>query len=306
MDHRIPLVGTAIAAAGLLIALAATLGPTASSDGAAGASLVVRLPDPVRMTVLTLLALSALLLLALQRWDRRRASELALRREERRLPSWLAALLSLPIVVPVVALAYLLWTRSSTTDGDGDTPFAVIARLLDLLTRARKPETSVPLFDLGVATVALATALAMFALLVLVALADRHARRAALDAPAASAAAGAGSVDDLRTEPDARRAIVRAWATVERALGAVEVRRAPWQTPSEFMRSALAHPSVPRAPAGALTTLYELARFSDRPLGADARDRACECVEAIDAAVARWKAADRGGRASATDDPDAG
>jgi hypothetical protein len=277
-----------------------------SSEGPAGASLVVRLPDAVRMTVLALLALSAILLLALQRWDRRRASE-ALRREERRLPSWVAVLVSLPVVLPLVALAYLLWTRSTTGDDEsGDTPFAVIARLLDLLTRARKPETSVPLFDLGVATLAVAMALAMFALLVLVAVVDRHVWRAERGAAEVPGPAVAERGDDLRAEPDARRAIVRAWASIECALAMVDARRAPWQTPSEFMRSALAHPCVPAAPAATLTTLYELARFSDRPLGHDARDRACDCLDAIQAAVARWTAAGPGDRAGAADATDAG
>jgi hypothetical protein len=51
------------------------------------------------------------------------------------------------------------------------------------------------------------------------------------------------------------------------------------------MRSTLVRVPVPAAPVQRLTTLFELARFSDRPLGADARDAACDCLDAITTAL---------------------
>ena len=63
--------------------------------------------------------------------------------------------------------------------------------------------------------------------------------------------------------------------------------RSPWQTPAEFMRTTLVRLPLPAAPVERLTALFELARFSDRPLGADARDDACDCLDEIQVALQR-------------------
>ena len=63
--------------------------------------------------------------------------------------------------------------------------------------------------------------------------------------------------------------------------------RAPWETPSEFMRAALARLPVPAPPVERLTTLFELARFSLHPLESPERDLARACLEEIRAALAR-------------------
>ena len=51
------------------------------------------------------------------------------------------------------------------------------------------------------------------------------------------------------------------------------------------MRTTLVRVPVPAAPVQRLTALFELARFSDRPLGAEARDAACDCLDAITTAL---------------------
>ena len=89
------------------------------------------------------------------------------------------------------------------------------------------------------------------------------------------------SLEDLRAEPDARRAIIRCYARFERAAAASGLAREPWQTPMEFMREALARLPAPRASVRVLTRLFELARFSDRPLGAGERDQALDALDAI-------------------------
>ena len=53
------------------------------------------------------------------------------------------------------------------------------------------------------------------------------------------------------------------------------------------MRTTLARLPLPAAPVARLTALFELARFSDRPLGADARDAACDCLDEITSALDR-------------------
>jgi hypothetical protein len=89
------------------------------------------------------------------------------------------------------------------------------------------------------------------------------------------------SLDDLHLEGDARRAIVRCYARFERAAAAAGLPRRPWLTPGEFMREALARLPLPRAAVPTLTGLFELARFSDRPLGARERDRAVDALTEI-------------------------
>ena len=51
------------------------------------------------------------------------------------------------------------------------------------------------------------------------------------------------------------------------------------------MRAALARLPVPLPPIERLTALFEVARFSDRPLGTDARDAACDCLDEIKMAL---------------------
>ena len=129
-------------------------------------------------------------------------------------------------------------------------------------------------------------ALGLFALMVLVALAERlekwwaRAGRAG-DTPAAPTPLAA-SLDDPRAEPDPRAAIIRAYGRFERALAAA---RAPARAVADagrvHARPTLARLPVPAAPVRRLTALFELARFSDRPLGAEARDAACDSLDAI-------------------------
>ena len=91
------------------------------------------------------------------------------------------------------------------------------------------------------------------------------------EGPAASPleAAVDDSVEDLRAEPDPRRAIVRCYARFERAAAASGVERKPWSTPMEFMREALRRLPLPRTAVPTLTGLFELARFSHHPARAE-------------------------------------
>jgi Domain of unknown function (DUF4129) len=274
---------------GLLLALAATLGPPPSPGSEAGGSLVIRLPDAVRTIVLTLLALSALLLLAVQRPRRPADDEPRPDRAAQRRSTWTVALLPLPLVVLVLIAWYLTWHPWSTEDDNPlERALTAIAGLLDLLASARKPPTSVAAFDVTIAGLALLFALGLFTLMLLVALAGPLEKWLSRPSAVAAAAPDAEPPDDrsdLRAEPDPRRAVLRAYGRFERVMAAARFPRLPWQTPTEFMRAALSRAPVPIAPVARLTGLFELARFSDRPLGADARDTACDCVDAITQAL---------------------
>lgn len=281
----------AVTGLGLLLALAATVGPLPPAAGEPGASLAVRLPDTVRTIVVALLALSALLLLAIQRPRRPAANEPAADRAPAQRPSWLTAILSLvPLLLVVAVLCYIVWNPWS--DGEAhpiETAFTAIAGLLDLLARSRKAPTSVPLFDLTIAVLLLAVAVALFGLMVLVVMAERLEKwwagrdRGAAAGPAVDRQDG--RLGDPRAEPDARAAVIRAYGRFEHAAAAAHVPRVAWQTPAEFMRTTLARLPLPARPVERLTALFEVARFSDRPVAGAARDAACDCLDEITSAL---------------------
>jgi len=277
--------------AGLLLALAATAGPLPLPAGEPGGSLTVRLPQAVQLVVVALLALSAILLLALQRPRRPAEDEPPLSRVPQRRSAWSALLALLPLLVLLGAVWYLVWHHWSGEERHPiETAITAIAGLLDLLASARKAPTSVPFFDFTIAALVLLFALATFALMALVTLAGPlekwwAGRAAASAAPPASSGLD-DRLDDLRAEADARAAIIRAYGRFEHTLAAAQAPRAPWQTPAEFMRTTVDRLAVPAGAVRQLTALFEVARFSDRPVGPAARDTACDCLDAITAALA--------------------
>ena len=244
----------------------------------------------VWMVVLGLFALSLLLLLSMQRPRRPTEDESdAGKTSAPRRPS--ALLASLPILLLMILLIYLALDALDPRRGHPlEAPLAAIAGLLELLSQARKPPTSVAAFDYAVAGLALLLALATFALMVLVVFAERvcaggTAPRAARIRPRLDVAV-AESLDDLRTEPDARAAIIRAYRRFELALSAARVPRAG-VADAGGVHAVRARPGVrcPPAPVERLTSLFELARFSERPLGADARAAACDCLDEVKTAL---------------------
>jgi hypothetical protein len=274
---------------GLLLVVSATVRPAPAPAGDPGARVAVRLPEPVQVLVVGLVGLSALIFLGLQR-RRRQSEETPPPANVRRVPAWLAALLSL---LPLVLLAlcwYLLWRYAESEGRPIEQAFAAIAGLLDLLTLADKPPTSIPSLDLAIAALLVLLALGAFVLMVLVALADRLERWwAARDGgpPTPSVREALEEIRvDLRAEPDVRLAIIRAYGRFERALAAARSPRAVWQTPAEFMRSTLARLPGAAAPVRRLTALFEIARFSAHPLGPEAREAACDSLDAITAVLA--------------------
>lgn len=285
---RVPLSAGLVIGLGLWLALAATLAfSTGWVDGSPGATLMVRVPDPVRAAVLVLLALSTVLLLALQRPRRPTEDSLLAGRIHPRRSAWNALLAMVPFVFLLIAAWYV--SRNGWAGADAhpiEQAISAIAGLLDLLALARKPPTSVPLFDAAMAGLALLFALAVFALMLVLTLAEHLAHRRRPAEVAVTPVPGDVADDDPRAMPDARAAIIRAYARFERALAAARAPRAPAQTPGELMRATLARFALPRPPLARLTALFELARFSDRPLDARARDEACDCLATLTAALA--------------------
>jgi Domain of unknown function (DUF4129) len=94
------------------------------------------------------------------------------------------------------------------------------------------------------------------------------------------------SIHDIEAEPDARRAIIRAYARMEGALARSGFPRRPSETPFEYIEGALRRLMVPAEPVRSLTGLFEVARFSDRHLDATAKQRAIDCLLEVRFALA--------------------
>jgi len=115
----------------------------------------------------------------------------------------------------------------------------------------------------------------------------RGARRAVV--PDAAARVGFGlrrSLVDLETERDPRLAVQHAYARMEDSLGEIELSRARDETPTEFTARVLRVLGASVAAASDLTGLFEIARFSDRPMDEDDRRRAIASVRRVEAEVA--------------------
>ena len=278
-------------AASLLIGLAAVVrmaGPAA--DGFEPLTGIIRLPQRVTATIVTLFTLAAVVFLVdLARRARRRRpeeGEAALAPEPTRIPPWLRAVTQILSLLYFVVLGYVLWQRGipfmAMMLGPGPGAVDAVAQ--------EAPAVAPPLITWTWGVLALAAGLGALAFALWVAFSDRlggwFENAAGDDAPRAPlVTAVEDSLEDLRAEPDSRRAIIRCYGRFERAAADSGLARDPWLTPMEFMREALERLPVPSAAVPTLTRLFELARFSRRALGPAERDRALEALDEIKAAI---------------------
>jgi hypothetical protein len=284
-----PLLAWSSLAAAFVIALAAVVRMTAPVSGGPAVSGVIRLPGAVTAVIVTLFGLAACVFLvdlfrrALA--NARRSRDADPEGEPAPVPAWIRRLGVIMSLVNVIALAYL-WRRALLEGG----LFAGLGGLATGLTLpSSEPESAPPIFNWVFGSLALVAGLAALGFALWVALGDRFARSREDDPaeapPAALEAAVDESLEDLRAEPDSRRAIVRCYARFERVAADSGLARKPSLTPMEFMREVLLRLPMPRAAVPSLTGLFELARFSHHALGPRERDRALEALHEIRAAM---------------------
>jgi len=89
------------------------------------------------------------------------------------------------------------------------------------------------------------------------------------------------SLDDLRNEPDLRRAIIAAYARMERALATAGVARRPSEAPFEYLERALRSLDTSAAAVSRLTALFEWAKFSQHEPGPEMRDEAIDALASL-------------------------
>ena len=95
------------------------------------------------------------------------------------------------------------------------------------------------------------------------------------------------SIDDLRSDPDLRRAIIAAYARMEHALARAGIARHPSEAPFEYMERALRSLDTSADGAKRLTGLFEWAKFSHHEPEPAMRDEAIAALVAVRDELAR-------------------
>jgi hypothetical protein len=89
------------------------------------------------------------------------------------------------------------------------------------------------------------------------------------------------SIDDLRRDPDLRRAIVAAYARMEMALAHVGLPRSPAEAPYEYLQRSLVELDAGGEAARRLTDLFQRAKFSHHEPAESMRDEAIDALVAV-------------------------
>jgi hypothetical protein len=89
------------------------------------------------------------------------------------------------------------------------------------------------------------------------------------------------TLDDLRAERDPRRAVIGAYARLERTFAAHDVARDPSETPREYVDRALDRLGVSAFAVRRLTQLYERAKFSPHEIDAAMKDDAIDALAGL-------------------------
>jgi hypothetical protein len=88
------------------------------------------------------------------------------------------------------------------------------------------------------------------------------------------------AIEDLRRDPDPRRAVVAAYARMEKALSAYGLPRRPAEAPYEYLRR-IGRELEAEEPVAALTELFEVAKFSEHAVDERMRGRAIDALTAV-------------------------
>jgi TRAP-type C4-dicarboxylate transport system permease small subunit len=89
------------------------------------------------------------------------------------------------------------------------------------------------------------------------------------------------TLDDLRAEPDPRRAVIAAFARLERTLGAAGVPRARSETADEYVARVLGLLDVPPDAVRRLTELFDRAKFSHHVIDEAMKEDAIRALERV-------------------------
>jgi hypothetical protein len=283
---------------GLLLAVAATLAsPEDAPLGGRAVRVFVPLPDRLVIAAVASLSVAGLIFVALsltrRRPPKKGEEEIEQYHGPQKVPPVLAIFLIVLALTPGAVLAgaicWLARSGVSMIPGVAGLTADALQSIAPGAT-ARLPAAPTSLVTTGlIGTLALLAGFGSLGLVLWVLFGDRLRRSVGDPAgPTAQrrvAAAVEESLDDLRREPDPRAAIMKIYGNFERALAAAAFPRRPWQTPVEFMRAVLGKLPLPAPSVYSLTGLFELARFSQHPVGVGERENAWHALIEIRAAL---------------------
>jgi Domain of unknown function (DUF4129) len=263
---RVALPVLAAAALLALVAAGAARGPLRGGGGrpAFPADLVLSLLALLLVAMVASLVLAVVVLAPDQR--------LRAPRSHRR--SVLVALLPMAVI-----LALWLFREPLGLLGDlrpGDTTPSTLP-VLDAPERSLPPADPgpLPLLVAGAAVVAMAAIVAAWLV------ADRR-RRGPPRTPAERLVGLLDdALDDLERDPDPRRAVIAAWARMERGLAAAGLPRRPAEAPFEYVGRVLEASPVRPAHVHRLTGLFERAKFSRHTIDQAMREQAVAALRAV-------------------------
>jgi hypothetical protein len=89
------------------------------------------------------------------------------------------------------------------------------------------------------------------------------------------------AIDDLEAEPDARRAVIAAYARMEVVFARNGLRRRASETPTEYLRRILLGLTTRVEAVRRLTVLFEQAKFSDHAIDGGMKQDAIDALRAI-------------------------
>jgi uncharacterized protein DUF4129 len=101
--------------------------------------------------------------------------------------------------------------------------------------------------------------------------------------PSGEAEDGDLGLDAVRRERNPRRAVLAAYALMERLMARDGLARGPHEAPLEYLGRITLHGHHGAGSAHRLTALFQRARFGHRPVDEDMRQRAIAAVEELDA-----------------------
>ena len=89
------------------------------------------------------------------------------------------------------------------------------------------------------------------------------------------------TIEELRSERDARRAVIAAYANMERILASNGLARGPAEVPYEYLVRVLQLLEVRESAVRSLTELFEYAKFSEHDIDAAMKERAIESLVTV-------------------------
>ncbi len=125
--------------------------------------------------------------------------------------------------------------------------------------------------------------IAVIGILAFILAARRRPRRETAEAATAEQLADVldETLDDLRAEPDARRAVIAAYARLERAFAAAGVPRRRQETAEEYVPRVLGGLEVDGHAVRSLSDLFTTAKFSQHPVTPTMKLEAISCLERL-------------------------